>query len=384
MFWFTWACLLAALSYALRPFIVRHLWTEKNMQRARELVLRYGQNPAAYLTLEDDKYLYFSQCAEGVVAYGVVGNTVVVNGDPVCAPEDFQAVLGEFKDFCTRSSHTMVFLSTTDVFLDAYRNLGFGTVKCGEEARFQLNDYDISGKKGAKMRMNVNHATKSGLTVYEYKPLEKRDEEIEAAFRKITDEWLSDKKSSLLSFTMGTVGLEYPMDKRYFYAVGPDGAVKGFHVFCPFACGEGYMADITRRTHDAPGGITEKINYEAFGQFKAEGYRCASLGLAPLANLCQDPEAGAFEKILNFVYEHLNSCYGFKNLYQTKASYSPTEWVPGYYAFLPKFPTPPMMYAIVRIQDKGGLFDLGKSMLLGRIKNRRAVGGGGDRGEKSA
>ena len=373
MFWFTWACMLAALFYALRPFIVRHLWTEKNMQRARQLVLRYGQNPASYLTLEDDKYLYFSRCAEGVVAYGVVGDTVLASGDPVCAPEDFPAVLGEFREFCVRSSHKLVFLSTTDRYLGAYRDLGFGLAKCGEEARFDLSTYDIAGKKGAKMRMNVNHATKCGLTVREYRPLEGRDPALEEAFRRISDEWLAEKKSSLLSFTIGTVGLESPMDKRYFYAADASGAVKGFHVFCPFACGTGYMADITRRTHDAPGGITEKINYEAFCAFKEEGCRYASLGLAPLANLCQDERsANSMEKLLNFVYEHLNSCYGFKNLYQTKASYSPTEWIPGYYAFLPKFPAPSMMYAIVRIQNRSGVLDFVKSFVRSGEEKLRA------------
>lgn len=47
------------------------------------------------------------------------------------------------------------------------------TGQCGEEARFALADYEISGKKGAKMRMNINHATKAGVTVSEYRPLEK-------------------------------------------------------------------------------------------------------------------------------------------------------------------------------------------------------------------
>lgn len=122
---------------------------QRNMQRAKTIVLKYGQNPGAYFTLEDDKCLYFSRCAEGIAACGVVGSTVLVNGDPICAPEDFRAVPGEFKDVCVRSSRKLIFLSITDVHLS---------------------------------------------------------------------------------------------------------------VFCPFACGEGYMADITRRTDDAPSGITEKIN----------------------------------------------------------------------------------------------------------------------------
>lgn len=73
------------------------------------------------------------------------------------------------------------------------------------------------------MRMNINHATKAGVTVHEYKVLEKRDPALEAEFDRITNEWLEGKKSGILQFTMGTVGLENPMDKRYFYAVNADG-----------------------------------------------------------------------------------------------------------------------------------------------------------------
>ena len=66
------------------------------------------------------------------------------------------------REFCLKSAHKLFILSITDHFLGEYKRQGFGTVKCGEEARFKLSDYEISGKKGAKMRMNINHAKKSG------------------------------------------------------------------------------------------------------------------------------------------------------------------------------------------------------------------------------
>ena len=66
--------------------------------------------------------------------------------------------------------------------------------------------------------MNINHAAKAGVTVREYKVMEQRDTEIEKGFDRITQEWLQ-KKSGLLKFTLGSVGLEQPMDKRYFYSI---------------------------------------------------------------------------------------------------------------------------------------------------------------------
>lgn len=222
------------------------------------------------------------------------------------------------------------------------------------------------------MRMNINHTTKAGVTVSEYRPLEKRDPEIEQAFDRVTDEWLGQKKSSLLSFTMGTADLENPMDKRYFYARDKDNQIVAFIVFVPFLGKDGYMADVTRHGNGAPGGVMETIIYEAFQVFKSEGIHYGSLGVAPLAGL-DDEKAEPVEKLLRFVYDHLNECYGFKDLYRAKEKYSPTEWIPAYYIYLPKFPTPDMFYAVVKIQNNNVIREAVQSFLHrkgGRDKNQ--------------
>lgn len=350
LFWFSWACIFASIAYAVQPWILSRRNSSEDIQHARTLLNLYGQNNCSYLALEADKSLYFGQKADGVIPYGTVGDVVVVNGDPVCADADFPVLLAEFKEFCERSAHKLIFLSVTERYLDIYQKQGFGTAKCGEEARFLLSEYEISGKKGAKMRMNINHAKKAGVTVEEYKPLLKRDASIEEAFSRISTEWLADKKSSLLQFTMGTVGLENPMDKRYFYAKMPDGSITAFIVFVPFSGKQGYMADVTRHGNAAPGGVMETIIYDAFMQFKQEGVLYGSLGVAPLAGL-ETQNASLTERMLHFVYEHLNSCYGFRDLYRAKEKYSPTVWLPAYYVFLPKHPTLDLFYAVVKIQN---------------------------------
>lgn len=366
IFWVSWVCILAAVVYILKPFIVDPVHSQRDLEHARRLVTAYGQNPAAYLTLEEDKLLYFGKTVDGVLPYGVVGETIVVNGDPICRDEDFPKFLSEFCTFCQKSSHYVIFLSVTGKYLEEYKNQGFGFVKCGEEARFNLDEYDIKGKKGAKMRMNINHATKAGLTVHEYKVSEHRDEALEREFDRVSEEWLKEKKTGMLKFTVGGVGLENPMDKRYFYAEDESGRMSGFIVFCPFESMKGYMADVTRHGVGAPGGVTEKIMYEAFQIFKEEGVAYASLGLAPLANLVKEGEtARGMTRLLEFVYHNLNSCYGFKDLFRAKEKYSPNEWLPGYYVYLPKVPRPQMLYAVVRIQNPQGVLDYIKAFLGG-------------------
>lgn len=369
IFWFSWLCVLAAVLYAARPWIQARRSGKTDIQHARTLLGLYSQNPCAYLTLEEDKYLYFGTRVDGVIPYGAVGETVIVNGDPVCADKDFPVLLDEFKEFCQKSAHSLFFLSVTDHYLEEYQNQGFGYVKCGEEARFRLPEYEISGKKGAKMRMNINHATKAGVTVWEYKVLEQRSPALEKEFDRITQEWLQEKKSALLKFTLGSVGLEEPMDKRYFYALDADGVMAAFIVFVPFLGKNGYMADVTRHGKNAPGGVMETIIYEAFQVFKEEGVEYGSLGVAPLAGL-EEKSSNLVERLLRFVYDHLNECYGFRDLYRAKEKYSPTQWLPSYYVYLPKIPTPDMFYAVARIQNPQGVWNYVRSIVKGRFTRR--------------
>lgn len=360
IFLFSWICIIVAILYAVRPWLVGKKNSKSDIQHARTLLNLYSQNPAAYLTLEEDKTLFFGEKVDGVIPYGVVRDVIVMNGDPVCAPEDFPILLEEFKQFCHKTAHKLFILNATDAFIEEYKRQGFGYVKCGEEARFNLQEYEISGKKGQKMRMNINHAKKAGVTVEEYKILEKKNPEIEKELNRISEEWLEGKKTSLLQFVLGTVGLDNPMDKRYFYARNKDGKIVAFIVFVPFMGLDGYMADVTRHGKDAPGGVMEYIIYEAFQVFKEEGIKYGSLGIAPLAGLNEKSD-NLVERLLCFVYNHLNQCYGFKDLYRAKKNYSPNEWLPSYYVYSPSVPTPEMFYAIVSIQNPSGMMDYVKS-----------------------
>ena len=100
LFWFSWCCILAAFLYTVRPWIAASSRHESDLQHARTLLNLYSQNNCSYLALEDDKQLYFGHQVDGVIPYGVVGDTIIVNGDPVCADDDFPVLLQEFREFC--------------------------------------------------------------------------------------------------------------------------------------------------------------------------------------------------------------------------------------------------------------------------------------------
>jgi len=359
---FVWVCAVALVLLAMSSAIVARQTTRSQRERARALVLTHGHNPSAYLTLESDKTLFFGQGMDGVIAYGVVGSVVVVNGDPVCEPGRIVRLLAQFQGFCQAGSYDAIFIGASPQLIDTYRLLGYNHVKCGEDARFDLASYTLAGGPRMKLRGKISHARGAGLTVHEYRPTSHRDPVVEQGIHKVSQAWLRTKKSGRLGFTVGGVNLDEPLDRRYFYARDADGAIVAFNVFLPYV--DGYLVDVTRRRPDAPAGATELITHEAFTVFQAEGVAQASLGLAALAHVEtdvrdeDDPETpdAIDARLLSFVYERGNAFFGFKDLRAAKRKYAPT-WVPEYFVFSTRHITPAMAYAIVRIQNPGGVVD---------------------------
>jgi len=363
-----WIFIIYAMLLILKPLIYNPLISKLDKEHIYHLVSKFGQNPISYLALENDKKYFFGDLTDGVIAFTTVGDVAICCGDFICAEENSILFLSEFMIFCKSNGLSISFLNVTDKFLQTYKTLGFESVKFGEEACFQLSEYNLAGGKIAKVRAAINHATKLNIKVHEYKPTEHKDLAIEHQINDISKKWLSSKKSSELSFMLGGSGLDNPLDRRYFYASNVEGKMLGFVVFIPYDCKNAYLADVTRRLPDAPQGVLEKIIYDGFTALKAEGVEWGNLGLVPLVNVCENSENKITAKIFEFIYENLNSVYGFKQLFHAKAKFAPTHWISRYIVYYPKVFTPKIAYAIVKAQNPKGL----KDYIISTIRKKKS------------
>lgn len=371
-----WVCIFASVALLLKPLVYVPLATRHDRERVRALLRRYGQNSLSYLALENNKKYFFSSTVEGVCAYTVVSDVFVVCGDPICSPEDGRGFLTELLAYCTKNAYRLMLLSVTDCFRADYLSLGFGMVKLGEETCFHLDDYNLQGGKVAKVRAAINHATKAGITVCEYKPAEGRDARLERQIEDISAEWLKSKGGKMLQFMVGGTGLNDPLDRRYFYACDSAGTMLGFVVFLPYL--DGYLADVTRRRSGAPQGVLEKIICEAWMKMRDEGIQWGSMGLATLYNVAEADRATLTEKLFTYIYENLNNNFGFQNLHHAKEKYAPTHWFPRHMAFYPKPFSPRLAYALVRCQSKTGLLRIARDEIRPKADMSDTPGKGSD------
>ena len=351
-----WVAVFSSLLLILKPIIYKQVITKHDRERARILTLLYGENPISYLSMEYDKQYYFSSKINGFCAFTIIQDVFIISGDILCSKEDGEVFIEEIKDYCEKNFYQLLMINITDRFKEVYEKFGFNTIKYGEDAVFLLSEYNLKGGKVAKIRAAINHASKAGVTIKEYLPLNRRDKNIEKDFNDITSQWLQSKGGYEMQFTVGALGLDDPLDRRYFYAEDPEGNILGFVVFLPYE--NGYLADVTRRKVNATGGVLEKIIYEAFMVFKEEGRIWGNMGLSPLYNVADTDKKTITQRLFNYIYENLNSVYGFKSLHHSKEKFSPTAFVPRYLVFYPKPFSPKFAYALIRCQIKNNLFNM--------------------------
>ncbi len=345
---------------------------EEQYNRVLKYLRKYAENSLAYLSLEPDKSWFFPEDFEGVASYAVSGHTMVICGDPICADENFTDFLKQLKNYAKVQGWNIVFLMTMEKHLDEYVAEGFGYHKSGEEAVFDVKNWSMAGGKCAKVRSSWHTAVHKGLVAKEYKPWTKREPEIEDQFKEITDKWLEGKHTARLQFAVGSLMLDKPCDKRYFYAIDPDGVVQGINVLNPYLSGKGWIVDIMRRREGCPHGVMELLFHDIMTTLKEEGVEEASLGAAPFYNTTDEPHPDFTEHAEHYVYEHMNYMYGFEALHEAKAKYNPT-WKNIYVVCHPKHMSLWMDEAAFAVLDSQGFSDYVKAFLEMRKAEKKHI-----------
>src|SRR5659263_673415 len=109
-----WVCILISASLLLKPLIYNPIESKHDKAKVYSLVTHYGQNPMAYLALENDKKYFFGNDMTGVCAYQIIGNVFVVCGDIICDKRDGFRFLNEILTFCKENGYSIILLNITD------------------------------------------------------------------------------------------------------------------------------------------------------------------------------------------------------------------------------------------------------------------------------
>ncbi|MEZ4389070.1 MAG: DUF2156 domain-containing protein [Candidatus Krumholzibacteriia bacterium] len=325
-----WAGVLAALALILKGVSARPR-SRSDEERARSLVMEYGETGTAYMTLWPGNSFAFDPRQRSFVAYRVASEVAVVLGEPVGAPDARAGMIVDFAAFASAHGWDHVFYAVTAASRDMFMAAGYDLIQIGEEAVIPLGQLAFKGKEWQDIRSAVNRAGREGLSFAFYE-----GGSVPAAIRRqfdeISAEWEASQHLPPMEFTLGrTADVDDP-EVYVAAAVDATGRVQAFVDWLPVPARRGWVIDLMRRRDDALGGIMDFLIGMSLLAFQERGQSQASLATAPLAAREREGTESPLARLLDFVYRNFDAFYHFQTLFRFKQKFQP-RWEPIYLAY---------------------------------------------------
>ncbi len=344
-----------ALFMLLRPVLLRGSpATETEKQKAKEIVEKYGCTALAHFTLFDDKSYYFSPSGKSMVAYVPKGRGAIALGDPIGPMEDLTEAIRGFQIFCQENDWYPGFYQTLPNYLETYRQLGFKSLKIGEDAIIDLKAFSIQGKSNKNLRNAINKFTKMGYKIVFYKP--PVSDEVYNKLKEVSDEWLKHTQGSEKKFSLGWFNEGYIKDCEIITVETDKGEVTAFANVVPEYQSNEITIDLMRKKNEIESGTMDFLFLSMFDNFKSRGFDGFNMGLAALSGVGQDASSPRLEKVLSYLYKHLNQFYNFQGLHFYKEKFKP-RWEPRYLIYPNNRVLPNIVVALIRADSGDRILD---------------------------
>lgn len=321
------------LAYAgfmlLRPVFIREPATPDERAQARAIVEKYGHSSLARLLLLDDKKYLFTP-GGSLIGYTRIGRTAVTLGDPIGPADDLLPAVQEFSGLCTQNDWMPVFYQTLPETLAVYQEAGFKTLCIGEEAVVNLTNFSLEGKAGKPLRIPYNKLNKAGYRFEIHQP--PIPEALLGELRTISDEWLTTMHGTEKGFSLGWFDNEYIRGSVIGAVYAPEGDLIAFANLLPEYQAEQVAIDLMRHRKEIENGTMEFLFVSLFQWARSEGYQGFDLGLSALSGVGEQAHDPAVERMMHFVFEHINQFYNFKGLHAFKEKFHP-QWSPRYLVY---------------------------------------------------
>jgi phosphatidylglycerol lysyltransferase len=343
-----------ALFMLLRPVFQRNSATLKERQQARDIVEQYGRSSLAAFTLLSDKSYFFSPSGRSVIAYVPRGRGAIALGDPIGPIEDREEVIVSFQQFCQRNDWYPAFYQTLPDDIDLYKSRGFQVVKIGEEAIVDLKAFTLQGKAGKNLRTAVNRMTKLGYEVKFYQPPISND--LLRQLKSVSDEWLQLVQGSEKKFSLGWFDEAYLRECEIVTVQSSDGDIIAFaNILSEYQLNE-VTNDMMRHRKSIENGTMDFLFISMFQHYKERGYDGFNIGLSALAGVGETQESQRLEKVLYYLYKHLERFYNFQGLHAYKDKFHP-RWESRYLVYPNLTALPDVVVALVRADSGDRLLD---------------------------
>lgn len=343
-----------ALVMVLRPVLQPAGASEAERREAGAIVQAHAQASLAAFALLPDKTLFFSPSRHSLIAFGARGRAAIGLGDPVGPVDDRREAIAAFRDHCFRNDWQPAFYQTLPDHLDLYADLGFRSLKIGEEGIVDLKAFSLRGKAAAPLRTPINKLAKLGHRVEFHGP-PVSDHLIEE-LRPISSEWLQRMKGAEKMFSLGWFDRDYLRNTEIALIRTPEGEVSAFaNLLVGVRPGE-VAIDLMRSRSQLEPGTMDVLFTSLLQHYQEGGFERFNLGLSALSGLGDHQGSPRLEKAMGGLADHLDRFYGFRGLHTYKAKFQP-RWESRYLIYPSLAALPDVVLALVRLDSGDRLLD---------------------------
>lgn len=322
--------LIYVVYFLLRPLIQKPSATkDEGMQKAKDLVEKYGKSSLDYFKTYYDKKFWFSEDGEGFVSFKTSRNYALVLENPVCPDnEALIKIIHCFDLYCHQNGFRSAYYRIPELNKSIYEKSGKRLFPIGEEAVVNLENWTLEGGDKSGMRNAINKITKSGYTFRVIEPPQK--DAFLQQLKAVSDDWLRNTERSEIVFSQGLFNEKELKNKVILTVENSEEKVVGFvNLISDSIKGEANF-DLMRKTADAPNGSMDFLFAKMFDHLKKTGFKTCNLGMVPMSGI-DNPE-NLEERMIKMAYEKIRQFGHYKSLREYKEKFNP-DWQMMYLAY---------------------------------------------------
>lgn len=324
---------------------------ETSLQQENEIIkhLReYKGKNLAHLIFLHDKYIFWNQKRNVLIAYQQYADKLVVLGDPIGEKNDISSAIEEFQQIADIHGFTPVFYQVSDEMLSYLHVGGYAFFKLGEEALVDLNSISFIGAKQEILQGTADNFKKQGYSVSILKPPHSGD--LLNKLRAVSEEWLEGSREK--GFSYGFFNEDYLNRTEIALVKDQNSAIIGFANLIPVFDDQITSSfDLMRILPNAPAGITDFLIISLLDWAKENGYQRFNMGMTPLSNAGLSRFSFLSERIAAQIFLHSHFIYNKAGI--DRLSENQTRiWEPKFLAYRRKSSLPFTMMQISLLISK--------------------------------
>ncbi len=304
--------------------------SDPEWMQARDLVMRFGWNSAAYQILNTEMELWFTSDSEGCVGFVRRCGVRVVAGAPICEESRIAQTAAAFEEDASREGEQVCYFGAAARLKNVLHSLhSHSFLEIGAQPAWNPAHWQSIISAHRSLRAQLHRAKNKGVAVKEFESsLAKGNCDLQRCY----SEWRLAHETLTLGFLTDSVSLENLTDRRLFVAK-MNGDPVGFLIATPVPDRNGWLIEQIVRGRSAPNGTSELLIDCAMRAFADSKSEYATLGLAPLSVRAKSTIAKPkfwLRLLFAWTRKHGTRFYNFKGLDSFKAKFKPDVWEPIY------------------------------------------------------